>query len=144
MKVTGLHHISIRSRDFDRSMDFYTRLLGLKPKVRWQAAPQRAIMLDAGDGNYIELFERPNEEAAGATRGMNTGADVVLHLAIRVDDVAAWLEKLRGEGFHVAMEMKDVKIPNTEPGLPGEVPVRIAFVNGPDGELIELFENELT
>ena len=28
--------------------------------------------------------------------------------------------------------------------LPGVVPVRIAFFRGPDGELVELFENALT
>jgi len=48
----GFHHVAIRSRDFDQTVDFYTRTLGFTPKIHWQAAPKREVMLDAGDGNY--------------------------------------------------------------------------------------------
>ena len=30
------------------------------------------------------------------------------------------------------------------PSRPGPTPVRIAFFKGPDGEVIELFQNEVT
>jgi hypothetical protein len=41
------------------------------------------------------------------------------------------------------MEPKTVEISTTTHG-PGKVPVRIAFVKGPDGEVIEFFQNDLT
>lgn len=142
-RITGMHHVAIRSRDFDQSVDFYTDVLGLKPKVAWGEAPNRAVMLDTG-GSYVEVFERPNSPATDTTRGFETEADIVLHLCLRVDDCAAMMEKLRTAGVHVVAEMKEVAIANTAPGLPDKVPVKAAFFNGPDGELVELIENELT
>lgn len=34
--IRGLNHITIAVSDLDRSLDFYTRLLGMTPHVRWQ------------------------------------------------------------------------------------------------------------
>jgi hypothetical protein len=40
------------------------------------------------------------------------------------------------------MEPKDVKISTTNAA--GEIPLRIFFCEGPSGEIIEFFQNELT
>lgn len=34
--MRGLNHITIAVSDLDRSLDFYTRLLGMTPHVRWR------------------------------------------------------------------------------------------------------------
>mgnify|MGYP000053010412 CR=1 FL=1 len=44
------------------------------------------------------------------------------------------------EGAEVTMEPKSLNIPSE----PSETPVRIAFCKGPDGEIIEFFQNETT
>ncbi|XEC94911.1 VOC family protein [Paenibacillus tarimensis] len=121
----GFHHIAIRVYDFDASVRFYTEVLGFTERVRWGEGNSRAMMLDTGDGNYLEIF------AGGAEGAKPEGA--YLHLALRSDDVDGALEIARGAGMEVTVEPKDVVL--------GGIPVRIAFFKGPDGEIIELFQS---
>ncbi len=129
----GLHHVAIRVRDFDRSVDFYTHTLGFVKKIAWGGPPKRAVMLDAGNGNYLEMFERPDQPPIDEQA-------VILHFALRTAHVDAVLSRVREAGMTVTMEPKDLDIPADV----GKVPVRIAFFKGPDGELIELFQNAMT
>ncbi len=129
----GFHHVAIRSKDFDKTVRFYTQVLGFTEKINWQQAPKRAVMLDAGDGNYLEVFEDKDSPAG-------SGDGPILHFAIRCDDTDAALKRARDAGCEVTMEPTAVDIQANE----GKVPVRIAFCKGPDGELIEFFQNELT
>lgn len=57
----GFHHVAIRARDFDKSVGFYTDVMGFRRKIGWGQKPGRAVMLDVGDGNYLEIFERPEQ-----------------------------------------------------------------------------------
>ena len=43
-------------------------------------------------------------------------------------------------GAEVTMEPTNINLQST----PGPTPIRIAFCKGPDGEIIEFFQNELT
>jgi len=127
--ISGFHHVAIRALDFEASVRFYTEILGLKTRVTWGETPRRAIMIDVGDGNYVEIFERevstPELEAT------------LLHFALRTDDAAAILEIVRAAGAEITMEPKEVTIDSNL----GPILVKIAFFKGPDGEVIELFEN---
>jgi len=127
--ITGFHHTAIRSADFDASVKFYTEALGLSVRITWGEGGDRGAMLDAGDGNYVEIFAR--DEAFPVVEG------TILHFALRTDDCAAMLERVRAAGAEVTMETKDFVIPANV----GPVPIKIAFFKGPDGEVIELFEN---
>ena len=129
--ITGFHHTAIRSTQFDASLRFYTGVLGMKVKISWGEAPNRAVMIDAGDGNYLEIFER--------SEAVPTIEATILHFALRTDDCAAMLGKAREAGAEVTMETKDLTIDSNI----GPVPVRIAFFKGPDGEVIELFQNSV-
>jgi glyoxylase I family protein len=129
----GFHHIAIRARDFDKSVGFYTAVLGFAPKIAWGERPGRAVMLDVGNANYLEIFERPSQEPA-------TQEGAILHLALRTQTCDATLERARAAGCPVTVEPRDVTIPSA----PQPTPVRIAFFQGPDGEVVELFQNELT
>ena len=129
----GFHHIAIRARDFDKSLGFYTGVLGFAAKIAWGDKPSRAVMLDTGNGNYLEVFERPDQAPA-------TQEGSILHLALRTASCDALLGRVRAAGCTVTMEPTDIDIPST----PGPTPVRIAFFTGPDGEVVELFQNQLT
>lgn len=127
MSVHGFHHIAIRTKDFDRSLRFYSQVFGFEPSVTWGDAGSRAAMLPVGSGGHIEIFERPTEtwdsEAA------------LLHLALRTDTCDELTERARSAGAEITVEPKDVDIPSDPPYL-----VRLSFFTGPDGEIVELFQ----
>jgi glyoxylase I family protein len=132
--ISGFHHVCIKTRDWDRTLAFYCATLGFKEKIAWRTAPNRAVMLDAGDGNYLEVFE--DLAYAPAPDG------VVIHFALRttrLDEVAALV---RAFGAKITTEPKDVTIATTNAHVP--VPIRIFFAEGPSGEIIEFFQNTLT
>ncbi len=128
----GFHHVAIKVRDFDATVKFYCQALGFVPKIRWGEGDKRAVMLDTGDGNYLEVF------AGGPPERRPEGC--IIHFALRTGDVDAAIERARAAGAVITVEPKDVKIPST----PGPTPVRLAFCQGPDGEVIEFFQNETT
>ena len=87
--------------------------------------------MDTGDGNYFEISQGdPNHSI---TEG------VFRHLALRVDDCKVAIELARNAGAEVTMEARDVTLSSDPP-----MQIRIAFFKGPDGELVELFENDQT
>lgn len=137
--ATGFHHVCLKTRDWAATRAFYVDLLGFTEKVAWRTAPQRAALFDAGNGNYIEVFEDLAylPQANGA----------ILHFALRTtrpDDVAA---RVRAAGHKITVEPKDVTIPNTAAGpgaVNGPLPIRIFFCEGPNGEIIEFYQNALT
>ncbi len=124
----GFHHIAIRTNEWDKSIRFYCDGLGFAKKVGWGEAPKRAVMLDTGDGNYLEIFERDEESTL-------TGEPNLLHLCLRTDDCEAAFRTALAAGAEI----------RTEPLVPGAftnmgIEAKIAFVFGPDGEIIEFFE----
>lgn len=122
MLLRKVEHIGIFVRDMDRSVRFYTEVLGLpltrRVKVREGV---EAAFLAIGDSE-IELLCRQGEYSFAAE-------GIVNHLAFRVDDVAAVLEHLRQHG---------VELIHQQPVELGALGVRIAFFKGPDGEKLEL------
>ncbi len=124
-RAIGLHHFALNVSDIERSIGFYETALGLRLARRWGESPQ-AAMLDLGDGSMLELFERP--ESAGVTGSY-------FHFALRTDDIDSAYAHAVQNGAEESVAPKDVDIPSDPP-----FPVRIAFVNGPDGESVELFQ----
>lgn len=127
----GFHHIAMRVKDFDASVRFYTEGLGFRQKIAWGGEDRRAVMLDTGDGNYLELF------SGGSAEPKPEGC--VIHFALRTSNCDAAIEQVRKAGAEVTVEPKNVDIPSTP-----VTPVRIAFCKGPDGEIIEFMQNERT
>ena len=127
IKGMGVHHIALKSANFDKSLAFY-KSLGLTEKVSWGEGDGRAVMFDFGDGNYLELF-------ADGVEGENNDKRYC-HLALRADDV--------DEAYKVAINSgaKSQTAPMTvsPDGADKPLTMRIAFVVGPDGEIIEFFK----
>jgi glyoxylase I family protein len=130
----GFHHVCMKTRDWNATMRFYKDTLGCTEKIAWREAPQRAVMLDAGDGNYIEVFE--DLAYAGAPNG------AVNHYALRTTRLDAVADRVRAAGFKITVEPRDVTIQTTNGA--GPVPVRIFFCDGPNGESIEFMQNSVT
>ncbi|HEX5326486.1 MAG TPA: lactoylglutathione lyase [Acetobacteraceae bacterium] len=121
-------HTMIRVGDLQRSVDFYTRLLGMKELRR----------RDVPDGKYTLAFVGYGDEDSQAVVELtyNYGVDkyeqgsAFGHLAIGVPDVAATCEKVRHGGGKVTREAGPVTFGTTV----------IAFVEDPDGYKIELVQ----
>jgi catechol 2,3-dioxygenase-like lactoylglutathione lyase family enzyme len=129
-KGCGFHHLSMKVKDLEKSVLFYTSL-GFVERVSWGEAPKRTVLLDIGDHNYFEVSQGdPNQVC---------GEGVFKHIALRVDDCEATLATARKAGAEVTVETRDVTLKSSPP-----ISIRIAFFKGPDGELVELFQNEAT
>lgn len=121
--VKGCHHIALRASDFDRSVNFY-KALGLKERVRWDGA----VMLDMGDGTCIEIF------AGGEDRERID--ERFLHLAFRTDDV----ENAYNNAINAGAVSKSAPYEACPPTAVPPIKMLVAFVYGPDGELLEFFK----
>lgn len=131
VKNCGFHHIALSASDFEKSLKFYTEGLGFEVYRSWVAGSGKKIaLLDMGNGNCIELFsdgekaEYPAEPAGS-----------YFHLALKTDDAKDAYEKA------IAYGAPSHKAPDTY-ALPAQPPINaiIAFVKGPDGELVEFFQ----
>ena len=128
---TRLLHTMIRVRDLDRSLDFYTRLLGMN-LLRKKDYPGGKFTLafvgfgDEATHTVIELtYNWDQEEPYEIGSGFG-------HLAVGVPDIYATCEALKQEG---------VPIPRP-PGPMKHGTTVIAFVEDPDGYKIELIERK--
>lgn len=123
--ITSIEHTTITVSDLNRSVDFYTRLLGFRVKREmWIPESQlRIVFLRLGE-TELELFGVP------ATRGtVHSDANDVVgykHICLRVDDVDEEYERLVRAGVPFRIPPTDVQN------------VRIAFFKDPDGLDIEL------
>jgi lactoylglutathione lyase len=129
--MSSFLHTMIRVGDLDRSVDFYTRVMGMKELRR----------RDVPDGKYTLVFVGYADESTGAgviELTYNYGVEkydqgtAFGHLAVGVADVTALANKVRAAGFRVAREPGPVKFGTTV----------IAFVEDPDGYKIELIERK--
>ena len=123
----GFHHIALKAANFEKSVKFYTEGLGFLISMSWGEGNGRAVMLDTGDGNFLELF------AGGAPGEKPEGS--LLHMAFRTDNCDMALNQAIAAGAVVTKEPFDVDI-KSDP----VTPVRIAFCKGFDGEVIEFFQ----
>jgi catechol 2,3-dioxygenase-like lactoylglutathione lyase family enzyme len=125
MRITGTHHISLRTPNFARLREFYVSVLGMR--VAGGFAGENIIFLDAGNV-LIELEEQGRPEGARSARG-GAGWN---HLALQVDDVDAAFRHLSGLG--VPFQAEPTNYPE------GAGVMRIAFLTDPDGNIIELLQ----
>jgi glyoxylase I family protein len=131
----GFHHVAIKVQDYDAAVRFYTAL-GFTEKVSWGEGAGRACFLDTGDGNYVEIF---GGGPAPAKRHPAGDDAAIIHFAVRVNDCDAALRLAERHGATVTMPTKPVTI-NGSNGQ--KIPIRIAFVQAPGGEVVEFFEND--
>jgi glyoxylase I family protein len=138
----GFHHVAIRAVDFDETIRFYTEGLGFRVHYPFSIPGRidRAAFLDAGDGHFVEVFgDGSTVQSEGRRRFPNEEPTegALLHFCLRVEDAdAAYARALAaGAGSRVAPVTRQL---GTDP----LVEVRIAFITGPNGEVIEFMQSE--
>lgn len=124
----GFHHIALRSSNYENSVKFY-KALGFEQIIEWGQGNSRISMFDIGDGGIFEIFAPDGKQYAAEGRYQ--------HFAFKVENVhGAYKHALAIGGKPHAMP----KIMHLEDARPKKMTMQVAFVEGPDGELLEFFK----
>lgn len=121
-------HTMLRVGNLDRSLAFYTELLGMR-LLRKKDYPGGRFTLafvgygDESDHTVVELTHNWDTEHYDIGAGFG-------HLALGVEDIYRTCDELRGRGAKITREPGPMKHGTTE----------IAFVEDPDGYKIELIQ----
>jgi lactoylglutathione lyase len=125
-----LLHTMLRVGDLQRSIDFYTQVLGMTLLRTSENPSQNYTLAFVGYGRnpeHAELELTYNHGVSSYELGTAYG-----HLAIGVSDVVAACDKIRAAGGRVTREPGPVKGGTTV----------IAFVTDPDGYKVELIQRD--
>ncbi len=122
--IRRIDHIAINVFNIERSIDFYSRILGFEQLQTVDCGDFDIIYFGLPSGSRLELFDyraknrsKPREESEVGLR----------HLAFEVEDVAAQEKYLRAEEV-------DIILPTCD--LP-DLGVRVLLCHDPDGVTIE-------
>jgi lactoylglutathione lyase len=123
-------HTMIRVGDLDRSIQFYTEVLGMQVLRRKDYPEGKFTLAFVGYGpeaehTVIELTYNWDTDSYDLGNGFG-------HIALAVDDAAAACEEIRQRGGRVVREAGPMKHGTSV----------IAFVEDPDGYKIELIERK--
>ncbi len=128
-----LEHIGIATRELDEALGFWRDALGLEVADIEEVSEQgvRVAMLPIGE-TRVELLEPTRDDSPIAKFLEKRGAGIH-HIAVRVDDIRAALEKLKQSGARLIDETPRIGAGNC----------LIAFVHpsSAGGVLLELVEH---
>lgn len=119
----GIDHINVRTTELEKSIKFYTEVLGFSLLKRFET-PMRLALLSL-NGTVVEFSEIP--EMSSFQDGF------VNHWALNVSDIFATFELLKDQGVEfIPPASEPVKIENRS---------YYFFFRGPSGERIEAVQN---
>jgi len=119
-------YVGIRVTNLQRSIDFYTKVLGMKVKGRGkvdQTKGETVGLESEKDGFSLELNFYEKDSPFNTKYVVGEGLD---HLAFNVDNLDEALEEARKAGYKIILEMR------ADGG-------RWAYIEDPDGIWVELF-----
>lgn len=131
MSKARLLHTMIRVHDLERSLDFYTRLLGMRLLRRndYPGGEFTLAFVGYGDEASTAVIELTHNWGREEPYDLGNGFG---HIALGVPDIHAVCDRLAEEG---------VRIPRP-PGPMKHGSTIIAFIEDPDGYKIELIEKK--
>ena len=127
LHLNKVHHIAVICSDYQRSLDFYTHVLGFRIFAEHYRKERQSYKTDLalGDEYVIELFSFPSPPR----RATHPEAAGLRHLAFEV-------ENLEGE----VRELNRLGIAHEEVRTDEFTGKRFLFLQDPDGLPIELYE----
>lgn len=124
-------HTMLRVGNLDRSLEFYTGVLGMK-LLRKQDYPEGKFTLA-----FVGYGEESNNTVLELTHNWDTASydpgNAYGHIAIEVDDVYTATDLIRQRGGEIVREAGPMKGGTTV----------LAFVKDPDGYMIELLNSKM-
>ena len=131
-EITGVDHIGIAVKSIDEALKLWEEVLGIKCTGREEVEEQKVVtaFLPLGD-TEVELLE-PTSPESPVSKFIEKRGEGIHHLALRVENIEAALEELKGKGIRLIDE---------EPRC-GAGGAKIAFIHpkAAGGVLLELSE----
>lgn len=128
LHLTKVHHIAIICSDYRRSLDFYTRILGMRVIAEHYREERQSYKTDLalGDDYVVELFSFPSPPA----RLSHPEAAGLRHIAFQVSNLQEAIAELeKNEVLHEAVRTDE---------FTGK---QFVFFADPDGLPIELYQS---
>src|SRR5216117_1609689 len=94
----GLRHVALNVRDVQKSIEFYSKVLGMK--LEWMPDEQNAYLTSGQDN--LALHQLPGGSEPGPIQSLHHIGFVVR----QPTDVDQWAERVRGCGIELAAEPK--------------------------------------
>lgn len=124
ISLRGIDHVAVNVRDLDRSLQFYTGVLGLKISSREFSKPGIEYFLEAGPASLIGLIQGDPSGPEHLFQEKGTGANH-FSFRIRAQDFDPSAEELRRRGIEPLVIKKREKSWSL-------------YFHDPDGNKIEL------
>lgn len=129
-------YTGIRVTDIERSLKFYSELLGFEPMTGIRSNPKlqskNVLLRNPKTGHQIELNWYTEGGPFGVPFVVGEGLD---HLGVHVADLPAFLERARSLGASLA----DLR-PYRDHPMEAGGPFRVAYLYDPDGHMIEAYD----
>jgi lactoylglutathione lyase len=124
--ITGLGHVAIKVRDIDRTLAFYTGVLGMREMMRINKDDGSLwiVYLRITDTQFLEVFPGAETERAPGwnTNGLN-------HICLTFNDLEAVVRELTAKGVKFIIQLKTGADRNKQ-----------AWIEDPDGNRLELMQ----
>ena len=107
IRVRGIDHVALSVRDLEKSLEFYTKVLGLKVTAREYSKPGIEYFLDCGT-SLIGLIQGNESEGRHLLQDGGLGGN---HVAFRVDtkDFDRIVEEIKTLGLTITYMKKREK-----------------------------------
>ena len=127
--LKSVYHVAIICSNYQKSKDFYVKLLGMQVLAENYRAERQSFKLDLAlpDGSQVELFSFPD----APPRPSYPEAQGLRHLAFNVEDIEQTSLRLQEHGIIV----ESIRIDE----YTGK---KFTFFNDPDGLPLELYQQD--
>ena len=146
MSVKNVSHIAIGVRDMDRSLPFWTEVVGLHVSldadedftIGGETIRRRAVYLrerDGPDEPFVVLDQQLTKVASGGPKPLFEIG--VHHIGFWVDDIDAIAERARAAGVAIIVAPSERGADTATYGEPPGGFVRGMFVRDPEGNVVQ-------
>lgn len=124
MIIGSIDHIAINVMDYQKSKDFYGRILGFKQLQTEDCGDFNITYFELPNGSRLELFDYHCNNCNKTREESNVG---LRHLAFEVEDVSACEKELRASGVEITLPTCDLI----------NLGARVLLFSDPNGVIIE-------